>query len=129
MSLVSAAVDFVAGTVAVLIPLIATLITLRNGRIQQRRQAFDDQMLRAFDLMTGGSQKRSAGIAILEGRVSLLQRDDSRSNDWRLAAIGHLRNQIVYLRDVSDHRDRADEVQNLERLEELLSKLDLHASS
>jgi hypothetical protein len=74
--------------------MVGTLAVLIWNVLDRRRSAFDAQMRQAADFLTGQTQPRSAGIAIIEGaRVRLLVR---RESAWRTAIIGLLCTQALY---------------------------------
>jgi hypothetical protein len=98
--------------------LLSIVITLGWNIIDRSRSAFDDQMSQATRLLTGGTQNRSAGIAIIEGAEKRLQRWWRKT--WRTAIVGLLCSQAVYLLERSGEQDRPDEVLNLRRLIELI---------
>lgn len=109
--------------VGALIALSGTILVLMFNIYDRSRSASNDRMARATELLTGGSQPRSAGIAIMEGSCRMLKGSRFRHNAWREAAIGLLANQAVYLLERSAEGDRPDEIRNLQRIVGLLGKL------
>lgn len=108
---------------AAIIALCGTLLVLLFNIFDRSRSAFDDRMVKATELLTGGSQKRSAGIAIIEGARGRLTGSGFGGDAWRQAAIGLLFNQAVYLLECSSEGDRPDEIRNLQRIVGLLTAL------
>jgi hypothetical protein len=84
---------------------------------RERKEAREESALReSLAYFTGGTQKRSVGIAFLEGKF----RDDPRFQDIWIPVIA---NQFVYLllQTKSDHE--AHEIRNLVRMYRLLSSI------
>lgn len=98
--------------------------------MDRSRSSFDAQMMHATELLTGETQRRSAGVAILEGSIRRLRKAahprwlSKYFEGWRLATMGLLSNQVIYLLEVSQQGKRPDEKRNLERMIVLLGKLD-----
>jgi hypothetical protein len=99
-----------------LVTLAGTLIVLIWNFIDRSQSAFDDRMSEATQLLTGHTQRRSAGIAIIEGATSRL----GRRRTWRAAMVGLLCAQAVYLLEWSEQGKRPDEMLNLKRIISLL---------
>lgn len=104
--------------------IVALAVALLESRAR-RRADVDRQFLEAFDLLTGGTQRRSAGISLLEGLLG--KKDNFRwkaamvNARWRLPTIRVLESQAIYLVEESDQGDRSDEVVNLDRIIALLT--------
>jgi hypothetical protein len=103
--------------IVALVTLVGTLAVLIWNIIDRRRSAFDDQMSQATDFLTGKTQRRSAGIAIIEGAKERLKRQEGT---WRTAMVGLLCTQAVYLLEWSEQGKRPDEILNLKRILKLL---------
>lgn len=102
-----------------------TLIVLIYNMFDRSRSAFDELMSQATGLLTGKTQRRSAGIAIIEGSQRRLIR---RKRTWLVAVTGLLSSQAVYLLQSSRSGERQDEIFNLKRILELLIKFQSHLS-
>lgn len=84
---------------------------------RERRDAREEDTLRgALKYFSGGTQKRSIGIAFLEGKF----REDERFQDIWVPVIA---NQFVYLLVQTKSDDEAHEIRNLVRLYRLLSSV------
>jgi len=75
-------------------------------------------MSQATEFLTGHTQRRSAGIAIISASRSRLTR--RRGATWRTAMILLLCTQAIYLLEQSGEGSRPDEILNLRRIVELL---------
>ncbi len=107
-----AATDWTAiGSLATAILAFLALITAATTWGMARATAQDQRMALAFELLTGHTQRRSAGIAILAGGLP---------KRWRRSALQLAASQAVYLLMKSDSGARPDEVSNLEGLVALL---------
>lgn len=95
---------------------IVALFTVWIG-YRERRDAREEETLReALGYFTGGTQKRSIGIAFLEGRF----REDKRFQDIWVPVIA---NQFVYLLVQTKSDDETHEIRNLVRMFRLLSSI------
>jgi hypothetical protein len=111
--------------IVALFTLLGTLIVLTWNIIDRSRSSFEDRMSKATDFLTGGTQKRSAGIAIISGsRRRLTKR---REVTWRTAMILLLCTQAIYLLEESGEGNRPDEILNLRRIIELLIVFNLQS--
>jgi len=107
-----------ADLIVALITLLGTLMVLIWNIIDRSRSSFEARMSQATEFLTGQTQRRSAGIAIISGfNRRLLRR---RETTWRIAMILLLCAQAVYLLEQSDQGGRPDEILNLRRILELL---------
>lgn len=104
--------------VVALITLLGTLIVLSWNIIDRSRSSFEDRMSQATDFLTGGTQKRSAGIAVISGSRRRLAR--RREVEWRIAMTLLLCTQAIYLLEQSGEGNGPDEILNLRRIIELL---------
>ena len=98
--------------IVALVTLAGTLIVLIWNFIDRSQSAFDNRMSQATELLTGHTQRRSAGIAIIEGAENRLR----RRRTWRTAMVGLLCAQAVYLLEWSEQGKRPDEILNLRRI-------------
>jgi hypothetical protein len=113
-----------------------TVLVLIWNVVDRTQSAFDDRMSQATELLTGQTQRRSAGIAIIEGSQRRLigsQRPLTgwliRGNRaWPVALTGLLSAQAIYLLKSSGQGKRPDEILNLKRIMELLIELKNHLS-
>lgn len=92
--------------------IVAVVLAITNylDRVRERQH---NLFLNALSYLTGGSQKRSVGIAIIEGLWE-------SSEKFRHELIPALTNQAIYLLLDSDERDRKHEVHTLLRIMGLL---------
>jgi hypothetical protein len=104
--------------IVALITLLGTLIVLIWNVIDRSRSSFEERMSQATEFLTGQTQRRSAGIAIISGSSRRLVR--RRETSWRIAMILLLCAQAIYLLEQSDQGSRPDEILNLRRILELL---------
>ncbi len=104
--------------VVALITLLGTLIVLIWNIIDRSRSSFEERMSQATEFLTGKTQRRSAGIAIISGYSRRLTR--RRKTTWRTAMILLLCTQAIYLLEQSGQGSRPDEILNLRRILELL---------
>jgi hypothetical protein len=109
-----------------LVTLLGTLIVLTWNIIDRSRSSFEDRMSIATDFLTGGTQKRSAGIAIISSSRARLS--GHREVAWRTAIVLLLCTQAIYLLEQSGEGDRPDELLNLRRIIELLITFDSRPS-
>jgi hypothetical protein len=100
-----------------------TLIVLIYNIFDRNMSAFNDRMSQATDLLTGHTQRRSAGIAIIEGSQRRIIRS---KRTWLMAMTGLLCAQAVYLLKSSGQDKRQDEILNLKRIVELLIRFRRH---
>lgn len=105
--------------IVALVTLAGTLIVLIWNFIDRSQSAFDDRMSQATELLTGRTQRRSAGIAIIEGSKNRLR----KRRAWRTAMVGLLCTQAIYLLEWSEQGRRSDEILNLKRIMRLLIDL------
>lgn len=98
--------------IVALVTLAGTLVVLIWNIIDRRQSAFDARMSQATELLTGKTQRRSAGVAIIEGARGRLR----RRGMWRTAMIGLLCAQARYLLQSSGQGKRQDEILNLKRI-------------
>lgn len=93
-----------------------------------RRRQREDFLLSALTFLGGGTQKRSAGIAIAQAL-------HKKGRRLRPALVPHLVNQLMYLQTVQQEKDaaaREHEHDNVRRLADLLREIgefDKYASS
>ena len=111
--------------IVALITLLGTLAVLTWNTIDRSQSSFEKRMSQAADFLTGGTQKRSAGIAIISSSRRRLTK--SRETAWRTAMASLLCMQAIYLLEQSGEGDRPDEVLNLRRIIELLIAFDLQS--
>ena len=111
--------------IVALITLIGTLAVLTWSIIDRSQSSFEERMSQATDFLTGGTQKRSAGIAIISSSRTRLAK--KRETAWRAAMASLLCTQAIYLLEQSGEGDRPDEVLNLRRIIELLIRFDLQS--
>jgi hypothetical protein len=112
--------------IVALVTLLGTLIVLTWNIIDRSRSSFEERMSKATDFLTGGTQKRSAGIATISSSRKRLARH--REVAWRTAIILLLCTQAIYLLEQSDEGDRPDEILNLRRIVELLIAFNFQSS-
>lgn len=93
---------------------IVAIFTVWIGYKERRDAREEDTLREALAYFTGGAQKRSVGIAFLEGKF----RDDQRFQDVWVPVIA---NQFVYLLVQTKSDDEAHEIRNLVRMYRLLS--------
>jgi hypothetical protein len=113
-----------------------TVLALIWNIVDRTRSAFDDRMSQATELLTGQTQRRSAGIAIIEGsqrRLTGSQRPVIRcfirgNRAWLVGLTGLLCAQAVYLLKSSGQGKRPDEIFNLNRIMTLLIMFRNHLS-
>lgn len=113
-----------------------TVLALIWNIVDRTRSAFDDRMSQATELLTGQTQRRSAGIAIIEGsqrRLTGSQRPVIKwfirgNRAWLVGLTGLLCAQAVYLLKSSGQGKRPDEILNLNRIITLLIKFRNHLS-
>jgi hypothetical protein len=111
--------------IVALVTLLGTMIVLIWNIIDRGQSSFEERMSQATDLLTGGTQKRSAGIAIIASfRIRLARR---RATSWRTAMTLLLCTQAIYLLEQSRDGDRPDELLNLRRIIELLIAFNFHS--
>lgn len=101
-----------------LVTLLGTMIVLIWNAIDRNRSSFEDRMSQATDFLTGSTQRRSAGIAIISASRKRLGR--RREVTWRTAMVLLLCTQAIYLLEQSGQGKRPDEIVNLRRIIELL---------
>jgi hypothetical protein len=96
-----------------------------NREVEQRREASEreQQVLKALEFLVGGTQKRSAGLGILEG--FFLRRTKSATGDGfefkkelglRDTFLPVIRNQLIYLRTSNKEKSELHEHDNFVRL-------------
>ncbi len=85
--------------IVALVTLLGTLIVLIWNIIDRSRSSFEDRMSQATEFLTGHTQRRSAGIAIISGSRGRLVR--RRAATWRTAMILLLCTQAIYLLEQS----------------------------
>lgn len=95
---------------------VVALFTVWMGYRERREAREEDTLREALNYFTGGTQKRSIGIAFIEGRF----RNDPRFQDIWIPVIS---NQFVYLLIETDSEDEAHEIRNLVRVYRLLSSI------
>lgn len=107
------------------VTLLGTLIVLIWNIIDRGQSSFEERMSQATDLLTGGTQKRSAGIAIISSfKIRIARR---RATSWRTAITLLLCTQAIYLLEQSKEGGRPDELLNLRRIIELLITFNFHS--
>ncbi|MGO8377712.1 hypothetical protein ACC745_18645 [Rhizobium ruizarguesonis] len=114
--------DFaVAGATVVAAIVGAALAWWINVATDRRRSANERelQILKALEFLTGGTQRRSAGIGLLEG----LFKESGSTNPLRPVFLPVVRNQLIYLSTSSDPKHELHEHDNFFRLVELWTML------
>lgn len=84
--------------------------------IQRHQEVRANQLLDALGYLTGKTQARNVGIAILQGLAP-------RSRQFRGAVVPLLANQAIYLLEESGEGSKAHEVENLRRIMNLATGL------
>lgn len=89
-----------------------------NRAADRRRTASERevQILKALEFLTGGTQKRSAGIGLLEGLFE-------SNGPLRAVFVPVVRNQLIYLSTSSDPKSELHEHDNFFRLVDVWFKL------
>lgn len=95
--------------------------TANEKAAEQRRRADDHeaQILKALEFLTGGTQKRSAGVGLLEGFLPT-KPDDKLIRSIFLPVI---RNQLIYLATSTDSKGELHEQDNFVRLVGIWTRL------
>jgi hypothetical protein len=112
--------------IVALVTLLGTLIVLIWNIIDRNRSSFEDRMSQATEFLTGHTQRRSAGIAIISGSQRRLGK--RRTATWRTAMILLLCTQAIYLLEQSRQGSRPDEILNMRRIIELLIGFNFQSS-
>jgi hypothetical protein len=86
------------------------------GYYERKKSKNDEILLRTVDYFTGGSQKRSVGISLIEGLIK-------DKNEYYEIIAPLLANQFVYLLLVSDSEPSVHEERNLVRIFFILKKI------
>jgi hypothetical protein len=113
--------DFAVAVATVVAAIVGGLAWWINHATDRRRAANERelQILKALEFLTGGSQKRSAGIGLLEG----LFKESAATNPLRPIFLPLTRNQLIYLSTSSDPKRELHEHDNFFRLVELWIRL------
>lgn len=106
--------------IATVIAGIAGAILNRSADARRTANEREAHLLKGLELLSGGTQKRSAGIGLLEG---LLGKADPRG-DMRDVFVPVIRNQLIYLATTTDSREEVHEHDNFVRLWTLWRGLD-----
>ena len=115
--------EVLAPAATVLAAMVAGFIAWWINRATDRRRAANErelQILKALEFLTGGTQKRSAGIGLLEG---LFVESGSKSH-LRSVFLPVIRNQLVYLATSSSSKREIHEHDNFFRLADLWNRLE-----
>lgn len=95
---------------------VVAIFTVWLGYKERQNAREEDTLREALAYFTGGTQKRSVGLAFLEGKF----KGEERFQDIWVPVIS---NQFVYLLVQTDSDDEAHEIRNLIRMYRLLSSL------
>jgi hypothetical protein len=95
---------------------IVVIIQTLLGFLERQKKHKDDVLLKAIEYFTGGTQKRSIGISLIEGMI----KTDTKYYD---VIIPLLSNQFVYLLLQSETKSPIHEERNLVRIYFLLKQM------
>lgn len=108
--------------------IIATVIAglagfLLNAAADGRRRVAEREahLLKGLELLSGGTQKRSAGIGLLEGLLA--KAHSAKNNELRSVFVPVIRNQLIYLATTTDSKGEVHEHDNFVRLCKLWCRL------
>ncbi|MCW2849738.1 MAG: hypothetical protein JWR90_3712 [Marmoricola sp.] len=111
--------DIISLVAALLTALISVVIATygyldrKAAAAERGEQRYEDIVLRSLEYFTGGTQRRSVGVAVVEGAW------DNAPN-LRPIFVPLLVNQAIYLLEESKQKDAAHEQQNLSQIMKLL---------
>lgn len=115
--------DQLVASATLLAALLGGILAWWINRAADRRRSSSEreaQILKALEFLTGGTQKRSAGIGLLEGFF----RNPSAENPLRSVFLPVVRNQLIYLGTTSRPKREIHEHENFFRLVDLWQSFD-----
>jgi hypothetical protein len=110
--------SFLGALVGALIAAAVTFHIARSAQTARRREWVQESVVNAMKFFTGGTQKRNAGIGIVEALILTGELD----NELRIAVDRVLYNQLVYVCEAGDATKTPHELDNARRLAGLLSR-------
>ncbi|RVJ45867.1 hypothetical protein CN176_03520 [Sinorhizobium medicae] len=114
--------DVAVAVATLLAALVGGILAWWINRAADRRRTASErelQILKALEFLTGGTQKRSAGIGLLEG----LFNEFESNGPLRAVFVPVVRNQLIYLSTSSDPKSELHEHDNFFRLVDVWFKL------
>lgn len=111
--------SLVAAIAAIIVAISTTVFNFYQFKISRKDQIENELNKILFDSLKwfeGGTQKRSIGIAIIEGYWN--QKKEKLENVWKPLLI----NQAIHILEESKEKDKSTEISNLERIVKLLGK-------
>jgi hypothetical protein len=106
----------IAATIAAISSSAVSIVLVISGLIERRGDRKRETMLKALEHLTGGAQKRSVGIALIEGLWY-------KGHPFHRAILPALVNQAVYLLFETERGDRRHQIHNWIRIMHLIFRV------
>ncbi|MDR7255111.1 hypothetical protein J2X46_004113 [Nocardioides sp. BE266] len=115
--------DIISLVAALLTALISVVVATygyldrKAAAAERGEQRYEDIVLKSLEYFTGGTQRRSVGVAVVEGAWN-------NAPNLRPIFVSLLASQAIYLLDESKQEDAAHEQQNLSQIMDLLVRFE-----